>query len=63
MRAIGFVFDNQGSQLPLSHFAMSIDAVEKITGINFFPALEKSSQSAQAMAVESTLNTQKWNWN
>jgi hypothetical protein len=42
---------------------MSIDAVEKITGINFFPALEKSSQSAQAMAVESTLNTQKWNWN
>jgi endonuclease G len=63
MRAIGFVFDNQGSQLPLTHFAMSIDAVEKITGLNFFPLLEKSNQSAQAIAVESTLNTQRWNWN
>jgi hypothetical protein len=42
---------------------MSIDAVEKITGLNFFPLLEKSNQSAQAIAVESTLNTQRWNWN
>ena len=28
-RAIGFVFSNIGSSLPLTHFALSIDAVEK----------------------------------
>lgn len=60
MRAIGFVFDNQGSQLPLSSFALSIDAVEKITGINFFPMIDQKYREA---TVENTVNLARWDWN
>lgn len=39
IKAIGFIVPNQGSQNPLSTFAVSIDKVEQITHIDFFPKL------------------------
>jgi endonuclease G len=36
IKAIGFIIPNQGSSLPLSNFALSIDAIEKQTHIDFF---------------------------
>lgn len=38
-RAIAFVMPNQRSDKPLMDYAVTIDQVEKITGIDFFPRL------------------------
>jgi endonuclease G len=38
-KAIAFLIPNESSNQPLPHYAMSIDAVEKRTGIDFFPSL------------------------
>lgn len=57
-RAIGFVFGNVGSSLPLNHFALSIDAVEKITGRNFFPLLD----DAKEVNLEKSVQLQRWNF-
>ena len=35
-RALGFVIPHENSKLNLSQFAVSVDSVEKLTGINFF---------------------------
>jgi endonuclease G len=58
-RAIGFVFSNMGSALPLSSFALSIDAVEKITGRDFFPNLLDTRENT----LEKSLQIQRWNFN
>ena len=39
VKAIGFLLDHESSSEPLSSFAVTIDAIETITGIDFFPAL------------------------
>lgn len=39
VKAIGFVIPNQGSSLPLTSFALSIDSIEKITNLDFFEKL------------------------
>ncbi|MEI6347020.1 MAG: DNA/RNA non-specific endonuclease [Bacteroidota bacterium] len=35
-KAIAFIFKNDGSSLPLSHFVVSVDSLEKRTNIDFF---------------------------
>ncbi len=40
-QAIGFVFDNKSGKKPLSTCALSINELEEITRITFFPALPK----------------------
>jgi endonuclease G len=35
-KGIGFVMANEASNLPIKQFAVSIDSVERLTGINFF---------------------------
>lgn len=35
-KAIAFILSNEKSNLPLKHFAVTIDSLERITGINFF---------------------------
>lgn len=42
---IGFILPNEPSKLPISAFAVTIDSVEKVTGLDFFPALPKGSQT------------------
>ncbi len=39
-RAIGFVMPNQELNIPINRFVKTIDEVEKITGIDFFPKLD-----------------------
>jgi endonuclease G len=55
-KAIAFVLPNEGSKKELSEFAVSIDSVEKLTGINFFSSLPD--------AIENNLEAQhdvtKW---
>lgn len=36
---IAFIMPNEKSSLPLKHYAVTVDSVEKITHINFFPSL------------------------
>ena len=58
IKAIGFVLDNEGSDKALQSFAMSIDDVEEITGLDFYPALPDDIEES----VESTYSTSEWNF-
>jgi endonuclease G len=57
-RAIGFVFRNNVSSGTLKAFALSVDEVEKITGIDFFPALHDDLENK----VEASTDFNKWNF-
>jgi endonuclease G len=37
--AIGFIYDNNSQHHPMDYYAVTVDDVEKITGIDFFPTL------------------------
>ena len=58
LKGIGFILPNASSTLPLQNFAVSIDSVEHLTGINFFPALPYK----QEQAIEKTICIPCWTW-
>lgn len=58
-KMIAFVLPNEGSSRPLSDFAVTVDAVEELTGLDFFPLLPKEEQEK----LESTITIQAWQWN
>ena len=58
LKAIAFVIPNEASQLPLQHFAVSIDDVEYLTGLDFFPLITDSVESQ----LESKFDISLWNW-
>jgi endonuclease G len=58
IKGIGFVLPNAGSKEPLKNYAVTIDNVEKFTGIDFFPLL----QDKQEDSIESTLCIECWSW-
>jgi endonuclease G len=58
LKAIAFVLPNESSQENLSQFAVSIDSVEKLTGINFFPKLEDKLENS----LEKTICVSCWTW-
>lgn len=45
VKGIGFVLPNAGSKAPLLNYAVSIDTVEQLTGIDFFPLLEDDQET------------------
>lgn len=48
-RAIGFIYKNASGNRPLDSYVNSVDEVERITGIDFFPALpDKIEQKVEA---------------
>ena len=57
-KAIGFVMPNEKSVEELQHFAISIDSVEKITGLDFFPLLPDEQENS----IERTTNINDWSW-
>ena len=57
VKGIGFVLPNEVSDKPLSDFAMSIDNVEQLTGIDFFPNL---SGNGDIEKIESNYDIRKW---
>lgn len=59
VKGIGFILPNAGSKEPLEHYAVSIDSVEKLTGIDFFPLLA----DAEEELIEKTLCVECWTWN
>ncbi len=56
-KAIGFVIPNQVSFDPLYDFAVSVDEVEKLTGIDFFPDLMDDELEEE---LESSYNLDFW---
>ncbi|HLU90144.1 MAG TPA: DNA/RNA non-specific endonuclease [Cyclobacteriaceae bacterium] len=58
IRGIGFIFPNEGSKKPLQDFAVTIDSVERLTRINFFPLLDE----AQEQLIEAALCVACWSW-
>ena len=42
---IAFVIQNEGSSLPLAHFVITIDSLEKLTGRDFFHNIPQKKQA------------------
>lgn len=59
IKGIGFIMPNESSKEPLQRYAVTIDSVERFTGINFFYQLPED----QEKVIESTLTLKSWNWN
>lgn len=57
LKGIGFVIENQVSFEPLYKYVVSIDAVEQLTGIDFFPDLMPDDLEAD---LESSYNIDLW---
>lgn len=58
IKGIGFILPNEGSKEPLQRFAVSIDSVETVTGIDFFPLLPDE----QERFIEKTVTVSSWTW-
>lgn len=56
-KAVGFIYHNTNDRQPMESVATSIDEVEKVTGLNFFPVLEDLDLETQ---VESSFNLKHW---
>lgn len=57
--AIAFLMRNESSAMPVSSFAVSVDSVENLSGINFFYLQDSSWQQN----VECFFDLTKWNMN
>ena len=55
-KAIAFVMHNEGSKQSIFDFAVTIDSVERLTQINFFPALPDVIENN----LESKINVELW---
>jgi endonuclease G len=55
-KMIGFILPNEGSHEPLATFAVTVDAVEKATGLNFFSKVPKEEQER----LERTISVKAW---
>ncbi len=55
-KAIGFVIPNEVSTRPLSDYVRTVDAVEALTGIDFFPTLDDALEDS----LESHVNNRQW---
>ena len=53
---IGFILPNERSDKPLASFAVTVDAVEKATGLDFFSRVPKEEQEM----LERTISTKAW---
>lgn len=56
IKAIGFVLPNEGSKQSVFDYAVTVDSVEHLTGIDFFPALPDSIENY----LESHINVKLW---
>jgi len=58
IKGIGFILANEGSSQPLTTFAVSIDSVEKFSGLDFFPTLPDNIETS----IEKNYSTKSWSW-
>ena len=59
LKAIGFVLPNEKSDKRLQSYALSVDEVEEITGLDFFPALPDDQEEM----IESSYDVSLWSFN
>ncbi len=57
-KAIGFILPNQSSDRQLQEFAVSVDSVEKVTGIDFYYLLPDDQEAS----LESSVCVSCWSW-
>ena len=57
-KMIGFILPNAGSTKSLQDFAVTVDAVEAATGLDFFSEIPQPQQEQ----LESTLTINAWKW-
>ncbi len=57
-KAIGFIFKNGMSSGTIKSFAVSVDEIEKETGIDMFPSLDDELENQ----IESKLDYSQWNF-
>ena len=55
-RAIGFIMKHQKGNHPLRSYAVSVDSIESLTGIDFFPELP----DAMEKEVEAKTQPEEW---
>lgn len=58
VKGIGFVLPNEKSENRLDAYAVTIDSVEHLTGIDFFYKLDDQQENI----IESNLNLKSWIW-
>ncbi len=58
IKGIGFILPNESSSQSLQSFAVSIDSIEKFSGLDFFPTLPDNIETK----VEGMNSTIEWNW-
>jgi len=56
IKAIAFLFPHQDTNKPLYDYVVSIDSIETLTGIDFFPKLDDSIENA----IERSKNYRDW---
>ena len=56
MRAIAFIYPNGHSGGRLRQYAVNVDEVERMTGLDFFPTLPDEEQQR----LESVVNLDAW---
>lgn len=57
LKAIAFVIPNEVSELPLAHYAVTVDSVERLTGIDFFAELMDEPLED---SLEAKLDLDRW---
>ena len=58
IKGIGIIMPNEKSDASLSFYAVSIDEVERVTGIDFFPELPDKIEER----IERNINVTNWSW-
>jgi len=54
--AIGFIYENNGSNQPMRHAVRSVDEIEQLTGIDFFSSLDDDIENR----IEAKSNLSDW---
>jgi endonuclease G len=57
-KMIGFLLSNTGSSLPLKNFIVSVNEIEKLTNLDFFPTLKDDVEGS----LEASKSTVGWNF-
>lgn len=58
IKGIGFLMPNAALKNPVSSYAVSIDRVEEVTGLDFFPRLDDRIEQS----VEGAVDLAAWSW-
>ncbi|WP_296386249.1 DNA/RNA non-specific endonuclease [Winogradskyella sp.] len=58
IKVLAFLMKHKDSDLPLYEFVVSVDEVEKLTGIDFFPELENTIENK----LEASSNYKNWSF-